>query len=281
MLAKVYKSKYYPNTTLLEATQKWSSSYAWRSILQGIKLLKQGFKWIIWNGDQIHVWKNQWLPISPSAPATGIGTYVNPELRVSDLFTQGITNWDEAKLIALYLSMDIPLIKMLHPFVTRVHDTITWLHTKYGEYTVRYGYNLLRYQKGQTSSTPTHLYQALWQHNLPPKVKHFWWMVFHEALHVATKLKQRKILKDNPCQMCGEVEESINHMLLSCRIIREIWELAPVNSPLAKLLLSHDLHDNYVSFTYSNKASTEQLMLFHLLGWRIWKQRNEIVFKNK
>lgn len=44
LLARVYKAKYYKNSSFLEATLKGNSSFAWKSILKAQMLLKQGTK---------------------------------------------------------------------------------------------------------------------------------------------------------------------------------------------------------------------------------------------
>lgn len=64
--ARVYKAKYYAKTTLLEAKQKWCSSHAWRSILEGNKLLRKGIRWLMGDGKQIKVWNDNWVSTSPS-----------------------------------------------------------------------------------------------------------------------------------------------------------------------------------------------------------------------
>lgn len=71
-ITRVYKAKYFPKSTLLEARRGNHSSYAWRSIYQGNKLISQGKRWIVGKGSQIRVWKENWLPLEPSRPARSI-----------------------------------------------------------------------------------------------------------------------------------------------------------------------------------------------------------------
>lgn len=228
LLARVYKAKYYAKTTLLQATKKWSSSYAWKGILQENKLLKHGIKWVVGNGEHIQAWKDQWLPIKPSLPLTGVGASLFPYMRVKDFFIPGTTIWDDVKLRSLCCPLDIPLVHMIRPSLAGVFDMVTWAHTKHGEYTLKSGYHLLQSQKCQTSSTPTHIYKTIWKENVPPKVKHLWWRAFHEALPVTLNLRHKHILENSSCPVCGETDESVNHLLFTCRISREIWDLAPL-----------------------------------------------------
>lgn len=85
LMARVFKSKYYPKHTLFEARVKKQSSYAWKSITQGTKLLSYGFRYMVENGKNINVWHDHWLSLDPPRPASGPGMCIYLHMRVSDL----------------------------------------------------------------------------------------------------------------------------------------------------------------------------------------------------
>ena len=62
LLYKVYKAKYFPNTSFLEATVPSHSSYVWRSITHRRELIKQGSCWRVGDGSLINIKANKWLP---------------------------------------------------------------------------------------------------------------------------------------------------------------------------------------------------------------------------
>ena len=62
LVARVYKAKYYPHRNVLNASLGSRPSYAWRSIMQGIEVVKKGSRWRVGNGKLIHIWKDKWLP---------------------------------------------------------------------------------------------------------------------------------------------------------------------------------------------------------------------------
>ena len=64
-----------------------------------------------------------------------------------------------------------------------------------------------------------------WKLNLPPKLKMFWWKVLHNGLPVADNLRKRGINIYSYCQVCGEEIETVQHMLMRCRVAKEIWSL--------------------------------------------------------
>lgn len=47
---------------MLQAKPIAGMSYTWRSILQGIELMKKGIVWRVGRGDNVHIWSDPWMP---------------------------------------------------------------------------------------------------------------------------------------------------------------------------------------------------------------------------
>jgi hypothetical protein len=56
LCARVLKAKYFPHSGILECQAKGGILYSWRSILQGVDLLKKGLIWRVGDGRQINIW---------------------------------------------------------------------------------------------------------------------------------------------------------------------------------------------------------------------------------
>lgn len=65
LLPCLYKAKYYPNSSILDAEIGQAPSFSWRSIMQGIPVLKAGIQWKIGTGEMVNIWQDKWIPISP------------------------------------------------------------------------------------------------------------------------------------------------------------------------------------------------------------------------
>jgi hypothetical protein len=62
LCGQVLKAKYFPQSDILHCTYQDKMSYAWRSILKGLELLKEGLIWCIGNGERVRIWDDPWLP---------------------------------------------------------------------------------------------------------------------------------------------------------------------------------------------------------------------------
>lgn len=60
-LQRIYKERYFPNWSFIEATLGPNLSFAWRAIWETQKLLKLGQKWWMGDGRSIKIWKDRWM----------------------------------------------------------------------------------------------------------------------------------------------------------------------------------------------------------------------------
>nr|AAD32950.1 putative non-LTR retroelement reverse transcriptase [Arabidopsis thaliana] len=287
LMARVFKAKYFPKERLLDAKATSQSSYAWKSILHGTKLISRGLKYIAGNGNNIQLWKDNWLPLNPPRPPVGTCDSIYSQLKVSDLLIEG--RWNEDLLCKLIHQNDIPHIRAIRPSITGANDAITWIYTHDGNYSVKSGYHLLRkLSQQQHASLPSPnevsaqtVFTNIWKQNAPPKIKHFWWRSAHNALPTAGNLKRRRLITDDTCQRCGEASEDVNHLLFQCRVSKEIWEQAHIKLCPGDSLMSNSFNQNLESIQKLNQSARKDVSLFPFIGWRIWKMRNDLIFNNK
>ena len=91
---KVFKSKFFPNCSIMEANEGYWGSYAWRSILKGREVIRRGAKWRVGNGESIKLWGDKWLPLlqSPSLHSPLMAELQNAT--VSSLINTSTRQWN-------------------------------------------------------------------------------------------------------------------------------------------------------------------------------------------
>ncbi|CAH9109352.1 unnamed protein product [Cuscuta europaea] len=62
LVARVFKTRYYPKGTFLTAKIGHNPSFIWYSIFQTQGIIKDSYYWRVGNGESINVWSEPWLP---------------------------------------------------------------------------------------------------------------------------------------------------------------------------------------------------------------------------
>ena len=108
---KVFRSKFFPNCSIMEAKEGYGGSYAWRSILKGREVISRGAKWRVGNGESIKLWGDKWLlslqSLSLQSPLTAelqnaiVSSLINPSTHQWDIqLLPNLFNQVEANQIA-------------------------------------------------------------------------------------------------------------------------------------------------------------------------------------
>ncbi|KAL9840299.1 hypothetical protein AtNW77_Chr2g0226671 [Arabidopsis thaliana] len=130
LISRVLKAKYFAKTSLLEAKVGHRPSHAWRSIIQGMSLIKQGLNWRIGDGRTVRVWKDAWIN-SPLRPPRSLNNVTNDSLKVSDLLVPHTSIWNDEKLHQEIYPEDTHLIKNIRPRLLKGRDVPVWTHKKW------------------------------------------------------------------------------------------------------------------------------------------------------
>jgi hypothetical protein len=274
---RVFKSKYFPRCSILEAKPNTRGSLAWKSIAGATYLINKGMIWRVGSGERIRIWEDNWLPIqehkcivSPRPPHSSL-------THVSHLIEEHSNTWKEGIIKSSFIPyeaeaiLDIPLSSM-HP-----NDTTVWSGTKNGAYSVRSGYHVLLSDGSRDSlgsseiSFETQVWNAIWSLKIPAKVRHFLWRACHEALPTRTNLHLRHVIQDPRCDNCKDTNEMVLHALWQCKSLKEIWTAAPWSSSM--------IQNQYLNFMelFHHCHSTlpdPKFQLFATTTWLIWYQRN-------
>ena len=126
------------------------------------------------------------------------------------------------------------------------------------------------------------LYQQIWKLQTSPKIRHFLWKCISDSQPAAANMHYKHIAKDGSCGRCGTGSETVNHILFTCPYARLIWAVSPIQAPP-----SGEMSDSLYANIYrvlNLKHHSPHLKIYDdlvpWLLWRIWKNRNEFIFKD-
>jgi hypothetical protein len=157
LCARVLKARYYPDCDFWDAPKPRSSSYTWRNIQFGMKLLKKGIRWGIDDGKKTRILSDNWIPGSPSQTVRTL-VPLDDDLTVDFLFQEGSRSWDADQIRSLF--PDNICSNILQVPISRHgnDDFASWPF-----YTVRSAYHLAREERfGADRSRAGRVHHLLW-----------------------------------------------------------------------------------------------------------------------
>lgn len=289
LMSRVLKGKYFGEERFLDVQLGTRASYAWKRILFGRELLLKGLKYSVGDGRCISVWSEPWLEDEEGTcrPPLRRQRYFDVNLKVSDLIDFTKRMWDTQKLQDLFAPSDVQILMRNQPTVS-ARDSWVWQHTRSGVYTVKTGYELafsvnkkelLTFHTARPSLNP--LKAQVWRLQAPSKLKVFLWKALSGALPVLDALRTRGMKCDMVCQTCGMDGESINHVLFTCTLARQVWAQSGFPHPYG----GFDESSIFVNMSYLfERWRTDMEMrwttkCFPWILWYLWKNRNSLLFE--
>ncbi|CAA7054860.1 unnamed protein product [Microthlaspi erraticum] len=211
----------------------------------------------------------------------------NVNLLARDLIDFQTRRWDEGKLRETFYPEDVEMILKAQP-VTRGENYWSWNHSPNGDYTVKSGFwlassinkKVLWEEAGQLPSLNI-LKQRAWSIQTTSKIQNFLWKVLNGTISVADKLQERGMMVDNYCQACGVIGESINHLLFTCTVSRQIWAMS--DFPFPENGFGESIYANIyhlMSQCQNERLHKDIKKRFPWILWFIWKNRNTLLFDN-
>ena len=111
----------------------------WRGICDSKKILKNGVRFRVGNGNHIHVWCDPWLPCNENVFLTIEIIPGLEEVTVANLMKDGNREWDQNVLKDLCNDRDFALIEHIPLSKRMVEDVLTWPYDTKGSYIVNIG----------------------------------------------------------------------------------------------------------------------------------------------
>lgn len=277
ILAKLFKARYYKDTHLLQGTSKRYQSYGWSSIMVGINLLRRGSRFIIGNGVSVRLYEDHWLPTDPPRCATRMTNTQHLMETVRLDYARQLLNEE-----------DFQLMLMIYLPQTKTDDFLVWPFNPSGNYTVKSGYKREMLELSRTSPDLLRprgdplLKKQIWTLPILPKLKHFLWRLITLALGTNT-IQGVCLWIASALVVLVPRPETVNHLFFMCPLSVQTWRSNQVTLGYSATF-TDDLDNNMRRLFDLQSSSTltlEQKLTPFWILWKIWKLRNNLIFKNQ
>lgn len=115
-------------------------------------------------------------------------------------------------------------------------------------------------------------FRWLWENSCQPKHKVFFWLLLKDRLSTRNLLKRKRMaLESYNCVLCNSLEETAQHLFLSCSFARQCWNYLGISFPnrsdfpvvvtTFKTRLQSILHGGYHPFMLVNLGNKKWLHL--------------------
>lgn len=126
LVSRIFKARYFPSTTYLNANIGHNSSYVWRSILRARFIVRGGARWSIGTGISISILNELWLLDGKRIDGTVNGAHFVQNFTVNSLIEDTTKRWNE-QVIRQVFSPDIATAILHTPLFSQVqHDRLIW-----------------------------------------------------------------------------------------------------------------------------------------------------------
>ncbi|XP_019179199.1 PREDICTED: uncharacterized protein LOC109174417 [Ipomoea nil] len=164
LVALVYKSRYYPNISFLDAELGGNPSYIWRGIVEAKNVIKRGICRSIGDGRTTTIGNDLWL-------TTTVDPYARTALHLSvkdapvvSLMTPAGTGWDSDCVKDMFDEDEAKCILNIPISSRKPLDAWVWKREYKGNYTVKSSYRMLT---GEFSTNKQ--WNLIWKLHVPPK----------------------------------------------------------------------------------------------------------------
>ncbi|KAL8112547.1 hypothetical protein AgCh_020026 [Apium graveolens] len=276
LVARIYKARYFKDSSLLEARLGNNPSFIWRSLLEARDVVLAGSRWRVGPGSEINIVGQPWLRSTDNAfITTDSPSIINQS--VSSLMCIGTRTWDWDVISDIFNTRDHERIQATIIEDNLESDILQWEGDINDEYTVKSAYQLLQVQKGAwKNQSGGQVWKSLWQVKAPQKALNMLWRALTKCLPTKVQLQQKRVQIDNTCEVCKSGAESTTHIFLDCPFAVACWGI------LLPTMTRNQGWDFASWFEQCLlKESVDRRVKMSMMCWTIWRSRNDVVWNNK
>ena len=226
---RVFKARFFPNCSILDAKESSSGSYAWKSIIGARDVIQKGMVWRIGIGEAVRIKEDKWLPGRANCSIISHLPSLALDVKVSSLIVPDRAAWRTEAMQQMFKPYEVDIILGI-PLSTRCpDDRIIWAHTPTGMFMTCSAYKMLvscdisSSASGLNPKGQKKFWKSIWQFQVPNKIKHFLWRICNNALPIMANLHWRHIVPSASCAQCNTLLEDSLHAVWYCEVVTKVW----------------------------------------------------------
>ena len=137
LMYRVYKARYFPTCSFLEANLGNNPSYIWRSLLRAKDVILEWSVWKIRDGTIVEIENHRRLLRTPCFRRAGARPLV-----VKELVDEGTKQWDRDKIAQWFEPLTCMYILRIPLNNMHAKDTLTWSENKGRFFSVKMAYKV-------------------------------------------------------------------------------------------------------------------------------------------
>ncbi|XP_050231744.1 uncharacterized protein LOC126680640 [Mercurialis annua] len=271
LMVKLFKAKYFPNSTFLEAELGANPSYVWRSIFECKPVLKKGARVRVGNGEKTLIWSSPWVNGSSGIITTPMPSNLC-DAKVNSLMEIGGSTWDVGLVKDVFNEGDAENILSIPLSSRNIPDGWRWMFEKKGNFIVRSCYRALGVEHEELSDS---LWSRIWKIPVPLHVSNFIWRTCSGFLPTSDALARRRVYVNEQCAICSAGVDRPDHIFYGCHVAAVCWQRMKV--PL------FPVDGSFLSWVASwfEELREEDVAFVAMICWQIWLNRNAAVWRQK
>ncbi|CAA0832273.1 Unknown protein [Striga hermonthica] len=253
--------------------------------------LKKGTLQVIGDGKSTSTWTDPWLAGTPDLSPTP--SFISDSKRldkVCNLLNHDGNSWDKELIEQSFTPHEAQLILSTTLNRQSHKDSLIWRPHKLGKFTVKSAYSLILQSKQAAKCVPepstsriliAKVWKITWSMKTKSKIKNFLWRCWHKFIGSQDQLLLKGIQADPICKVCGNSEESLEHILFSCQRAAKVWKLAGIEwSGMQNPSITFKNWWTDICNIQKVKSFNDRIHFSTFILWRLWKCRNLWIFNN-
>lgn len=279
------RGRYFRNGDFLNAPLGSNASLVWKSIVWGRDLFKEGFRWRVGNENYIYIDQDPWIPRKGSrfplvVPREWQGRKVKKLINPAG-------EWDENLIKQIFTPSDVDDILAIPLGLPEEKDKIIWNVDSKGLFSMKSAYHMasnLQQTKEASASGNGNTkgpWQNIWKLNIIPKAKIGLWKISKNLVPTKENLIAKGLDINPICDLCRKSREDINHVMWSCKQVKQIWMELFLNLMYVSSFCRKEIKMSECWEEISRSLSKEKVEQIAIAQWTIWNFRNKVTINKE